>query len=80
MEKVDYKKELKELYGPKVGQQTIVNVPAMNYLIIDGKGNPNTSQEYIDAIETLYPVAYTMKFMCKKELDKDFGVMPLECR
>ncbi len=50
----------------------------MNFLMIDGQGDPNTSQEYIDAIQTLYPVAYTIKFMCKKELGEDFSVMPLE--
>lgn len=78
MIKIDYKKELKELYQAKVDKPVVVNVPSMNFLMIDGKGDPNTSQEYIDAIETLYPVAYTIKFMCKKELQKDFGVMPLE--
>jgi hypothetical protein len=50
----------------------------MNFIMIDGKGDPNTSQEYIDTIEALYPVAYTIKFTCKKLLGKDFGVMPLE--
>jgi hypothetical protein len=78
MEKIDYKKQLKELYNGKVGQPITVNVPKMNYLMIDGRGDPNSSQEYIDAIQTLYPVAYNLKFMCKKELGKDFGVMPLE--
>lgn len=76
--KTDYKKELKHLYTGKVNRSVLVQVPKMNYLMIDGKGDPNTSQEYIDAIETLYPVAYTIKFMCKSELKKDFGVMPLE--
>jgi hypothetical protein len=78
MEKIDYKKQLSELYGAKVGKQVTVKVPKMNYLIIDGHGDPNTSQEYVDAIQTLYPVAYTIKFMIKKELGRDFGVMPLE--
>lgn len=78
MMKLDYKKELKDLYLAKVNNPVVVDVPEMNYLMIDGKGDPNTSQEYIDAIEALYPTAYTIKFMCKKELQKDFGVMPLE--
>ena len=78
MDKIDYKKELKELYGAKVDKPVTLNVPKMNYIMIDGQGDPNTSQEYIDAIQTLYPVAYTLKFMCKKEQNKDFGVMPLE--
>jgi len=78
MEKIDYKKQMSELYGAKVGKPVTVKVPKMNYLVIDGHGDPNTSQEYVDAIQTLYPVAYTIKFMIKKELGRDFGVMPLE--
>mgnify|MGYP001565725068 CR=1 FL=1 len=50
----------------------------MNYLMIDGKGNPGQCQEWIDAIETLYPIAYTIKFSIKKSTGFDFGVMPLE--
>lgn len=78
MEKVDYKTQLKEFYGAKVGKPVVVQVPKMNFIMIDGKGDPNTSQEYIDAIETLYPVAYTIKFTSKLKYGKDFGVMPLE--
>jgi hypothetical protein len=78
MEKIDFKKELKQLYAGKVGEQIIVKVPKMNFLMIDGHGDPNTSQEYIDSIQTIYPVAYTLKFMCKKELQTNFTVMPLE--
>jgi hypothetical protein len=77
MEKVDYKKLYKNLYSAKATPY-IVDVPAMKFLMINGKGDPNNSQEYIDAIQTLYPVAYAIKFICKKELGKDFGVMPLE--
>lgn len=77
MGKVDYKKLYKNLYSAKATPD-IVDVPVMNFLMINGKGDPNSSQEYIDAIQTLYPVAYAIKFICKKELDKDFGVMPLE--
>lgn len=78
MEKIDYKKQQKELYQAKTNNPVTVNVPKMNYILIDGHGDPNTSQEYIDAIQTLYPVAYAIKFMCKKELEFDYGVMPLE--
>jgi hypothetical protein len=76
--KIDYKKELKTLYNPPKKEPVIVDVPAMNYLMIDGKGDPNTAQEYKDAVSTLYPVAYTIKFAVKKGMEIDFGVMPLE--
>ncbi|MFA6963527.1 MAG: GyrI-like domain-containing protein [Patescibacteria group bacterium] len=78
MAKVDYKKEMKELYSPSTKEVAEVVVPKMNFLMIDGKGDPNTSQEYIDSIQTLYPVAYTIKFAIKKSTGLDFGVMPLE--
>jgi hypothetical protein len=78
MDKIDYKKELKYLYGGKVGENVKVNVPSMKYLMIDGKGNPNTAKEFTEAVEALYPVAYTIKFMSKLSLGKDYGVMPLE--
>jgi len=77
MTKTDYKKAFKEFYSAKISKPTVVEVPKMNFIMIDGKGDPNTSQEYIDAIETLYPVAYTIKFT-SKFAGNDFGVMPLE--
>ena len=78
MEKVNYKRELKAFYGGRVDRPVTVDVPPMNFLKIDGHGDPNSSQEYAGAIEALYPVAYTIKFMCKKAQIEDFGVMPLE--
>ncbi len=79
MKKIDYKKELKHLYKPSSKQVEIVNVPTMNFLMIDGEGDPNTSQAYQDAIEALFSVSYTLKFMIKKgEQQIDYGVLPLE--
>ena len=77
-EKIDYKTELKHLYSAKVESPVVVQVPKMNFIMIDGKGDPNTSQEYADAIQALYPVAYTIKFASKNNNGRDFGVMPLE--
>ena len=50
----------------------------MPFLMIDGAGNPNTSQEYQQAVEALYAVAYALKFLLKKEQGIDYAVMPLE--
>ncbi|MCW4028824.1 MAG: GyrI-like domain-containing protein [Candidatus Bathyarchaeota archaeon] len=77
MEKVDFKKELKTLYNPSAKEISLVDVPAMNFLLVDGGGAP-ASPQYIQAIEALYSVAYTLKFMVKKAQGVDFGVMPLE--
>lgn len=79
MKKLDWKNELKPLYQPSTKEVVQVDVAAMNYLMIDGKGDPNTAQEYADAIEALFSVAYTLKFMVKKgALATDYGVMLLE--
>lgn len=79
MGKVDYKQELKHLYRPSTKKVKIVDVPEMNFLLIDGKGDPNTSQTFKDAIDVLFPLSYTMKFIIKKgETGIDYSVMPLE--
>jgi hypothetical protein len=74
--KVDFKKELPS-YRARKGVFEIVEVPALRYLMVDGHGDPNT-QAFEDALTTLYSVAYPLKFMSKKELDRDYVVMPLE--
>ncbi len=79
MIKIDYKKTLKHLYKPSAKKVVIVEVPPMNYLMIDGEGDPNTSQSFQNAIGALYPLSYTLKFMVKKgKIGIDYGVMPLE--
>ena len=76
---IDYKKELRHLYRPSAKKVKIVDVPKMNFLIVDGEGDPNTSQTFQDAIEVLYPLSYTIKFMIKRgAIGIDYGVLPLE--
>lgn len=78
MEKFEFKKAYPELYAPKAGDFTLVDVPPLQYLAYDGHGDPNTSAEYVHALECLYPTAYALKFASKKELGRDFTVGPLE--
>jgi hypothetical protein len=79
MKKIDLKKELKHLYLASTKQVAQVEVPALRYLMIDGVGDPNTSTEYAQAVEALFSVAYTAKFMVKKSTPGiDYAVMPLE--
>jgi hypothetical protein len=78
MTKTDFKKELSNLYKPTAKEFTVVEVPRMQFLMVDGHGDPNTAQEYKDAIEALYAVAYRIKFASKRELDRDYVVPPLE--
>jgi len=78
MEKLNLKKTMKYLYEPSAKAFSIVDVPPMNFIMIDGQGNPNTSPEYSEAIQALYTCAYTLKFKVKKELGIDYPVMASE--
>ncbi|WP_298331238.1 GyrI-like domain-containing protein [Haloactinopolyspora sp.] len=76
-EKIDFKKEL-DAYRAKRDEIRIVDVPELQYLMVDGHGDPNTSPAFTEAVETLYPVAYALKFASKRTLGRDYVVMPLE--
>lgn len=78
MEKIDLKTEFKELYKPSAKQVSEVKVPQFNYLMIDGEGDPNTSQVYKEAVEALFSASYAVKFSTKKNKGIDYVVMPLE--
>ncbi|KQQ94260.1 hypothetical protein ASF62_08995 [Leifsonia sp. Leaf325] len=75
--KSDLKKQIPSYTAPR-GRFEIVTVPPLQFLMIDGHGDPNTSGAYADALATLFPIAYALKFFSKRELDRDYTVMPLE--
>lgn len=77
MDKIDFKKTY-DSYRAQRGRFRIIDVPDMRYLQIDGRGDPNTSSAFTEAIETIYPVAYALKFASKRELGRDYVVPPLE--
>ena len=70
--------EREQLYKASVREPTIVRVPEIGFVMIDGHGDPNTSTEYADAIQTLYSLSYTLKSTLKKELGLQYRVAPLE--
>lgn len=78
MPKIDLKKENRELYNPSINEPSFVEVPPLKFLMIDGRGDPNTSKGYQDAMETLFPISYGTKFISKREKSQDYVVMPLE--
>ncbi len=79
MKKLDLRKDLEDLYSPSPKIVAIVDVPKMNFLMVDGSGDPNTSEDYKGAVEALFKVSYVLKFMIKKGgTDMDYAVMPLE--
>lgn len=79
MKKVDYKKELKQLYLPSSKEVSVVEVPKQQFIMIDGQGDPNTSKEFQEAVGALFSLSYALKFIIKKgKTGVDYGVMPLE--
>ncbi len=72
MTKVDFKKELKDFYSAKKDKIAVVKVPKMKFLAIDGMGDPETSQDFQDAVAALYGVAYTAKFSMKADPPKGY--------
>ena len=79
MSPIDLVKELKPLYSPPSKGPVIVEVPELSFLMLDGRGDPNSSEQYQAAIQALFGVAYTLKFTLKKsDPERDFKVAPLE--
>jgi hypothetical protein len=80
MKTLDLKTRYKEFYSQPKSKMTMVKVPDLAFLAIDGRGDPNTSAEYRAALEALYAVAYGLKFLLKKRAGNpiDYPVMPLE--
>jgi hypothetical protein len=80
--KIDFKKELKELYQPPAGRAVQVTVPQMQYAMAEGAGDPNTSEAFAQAMEALYGVSYTIRMMPKKGITPpgyyEYIVPPLE--
>lgn len=84
MKKLDLKTQFKHLYNPTAKQVTVVEVPRFNFIMIDGMIPANTpvaeAPDYLGALETLYGLSYTLKFLIKKRKNNpiDYPVMPLE--
>lgn len=81
MKKVDFKKDYKDLYAPKT-IPSIIEVPTMKFIMVDGHGNPNDDEgEYPKAVELLYALTYTLKMNCVDYDNSDafdYVVPPLE--
>lgn len=78
---IDYKKDFKNIYGAykKVKE---IDVPEQYFLVVSGKGDPNVSSEFTNALEILYKFSYFIKMSYKKDyvIDTyvDYKVFPLE--
>ena len=79
MKKINHAKEFSYLYKQPKNKISLVDVPPLNFLMIDGVGDPNDNPDYSEALNALYSAAYKLKFAIKKgPLAVDYKVMPLE--
>lgn len=84
MEKLELKKDLKYLYAPSAKKVEELDVPVMNFVMIDGAIEPDMtpgiSPRFAEDMQALYGAAYTLKFAAKlRTLDPlDYPVMALE--
>ena len=79
MDKIDFRRTLKHYQATNAIEVIdVIDVPAMQFAMVDGRGNPNTAPAHKAAIEWLYSTSYALKFASKASLGKDYVVPPLE--
>lgn len=84
MDKLDLRKQLKYLYQPSAKKVEVVEVPSLLFAMIDGAiepgSEPGKSPAFAEALQALYGISYTLKFMCKQRTENpiDYTVMGLE--
>lgn len=77
MDKIDLKKSLGDYWRAPAGSFVVIDVPRLNFLMVDGQGNPNISPDYEAAVGALYATSYTLKFASKAK-GRDYVVPPLQ--
>lgn len=82
MGRIDFVKDRHQLFSAPTDQPVITKIPRQKYLMVDGQGNPNTSKDFQEAMQALFGVSFTIKFMPRKGVKianyQDFKVAPPE--
>ena len=80
MSKIDFKKTMKTLFAPSAKAFAVIDVPPLQFLMVDGKGAPDSEAEteYAQALAALYPMAFKLKFLSKSKHGRDYVVPPLQ--
>lgn len=78
MEKIDFKKSMPKVYGAPLGDFVPVDIPTLQFVKVDGQGDPNRELSYKRAVEWLFSVSYAIKFAAKANKGQDYVVPPLE--
>jgi hypothetical protein len=69
----------KQFYSPSAKNPQILDIPVLDFLMLDGHGDPNTDPAYVTAVSALYTISYTLKFDLKKAGGTpDYKVYPLQ--
>jgi len=76
-ERIDLKETVPGYRAPR-GRFDLVDIPGLQYLAVDGHGDPNTSTAYTEALTALYPLAYALRALSAREIGMDYVVPPLE--
>ncbi|WP_435746431.1 GyrI-like domain-containing protein [Nocardioides sp. SYSU DS0663] len=78
MESYDVKRARRDLYSARQHVCTVVDVPAMSFLVGDGAGDPNTSDDYRAVVSALYVTSYAIRALAVEEVGRKHTVAPLE--
>ncbi|HSN69814.1 MAG TPA: hypothetical protein VLV48_11250 [Thermoanaerobaculia bacterium] len=75
---IDYRREFRHLYSGSEKKVEIVHAPKMNFIAIDGMGDPAGSRALLAASEVLCRVALELRLAVSRAEVMDFVVMPME--
>lgn len=81
---LDLRKDLKAYYAPSAKKVELIEVPAFQFVMLDGAiepgMEPGTSPAFQEAFQALYGISFTLKFESKKrKIDPiDYPVMAME--
>jgi hypothetical protein len=75
---LDSKERLKELYLPSAKDFVLVDVPKLQFIMVDGKGSPQ-GQHFSQMIRWLFAVVHPIKLIAKERMGRNFVEPPLEC-
>lgn len=77
MQAYDVKRHLRHLYAPGPDPE-VVDVPPLQFLAVDGHGDPNSAPAYREAVQALYTASYAVRAVARARLGRVHVVGPLE--
>ena len=76
---IDLTRQWSQLYNPPANSVVFVDVPRFHYLMLDGEVDPNDAPEFLYAMDTLFSLSITLKFLIRRSSRRiDYHVTPIE--